>query len=465
MNRNTRQSLLYIFADWLCSILICIVFAKMGRLIQDKTIAINQWFVIGASFIGLYWVLMYAFAGLYAKPLRRSRLQEFFQVIKFTFLGILILFFVIFLDDPVVQYGKYRITFTTYLALQGGGVSFLRFIITTRTNYRIRRRLMGFNTLLIGCGKEALDIYHLLEKSRKSLGYRFQGFICMDPDEQPTLPSQIKRLGTLADIDRLVKELTVEDIIVAIEPGQFHRLGEVIEVCDRVPVNIKIVPNSYDYVVGSVKISHILGAPLIEVFPEIMRPWEWVIKRMIDLSVGIAALILFLPLGLIIALLIVIESPGPVFYLQERVGKGGKPFQIYKFRSMVKDAEKAGPSLSQDDDPRITRIGKFLRKARLDEMPQFWNVLRGDMSIVGPRPERAFYIEQIIARAPQYRHLHKVRPGITSWGQVKYGYASTVEEMVERLKFDIIYIEQMSLALDIKIILYTIIVMIEGRGK
>ena len=165
------------------------------------------------------------------------------------------------------------------------------------------------------------------------------------------------------------------------------------------------------------------------------------------------------------AILVKASSEGPVFFRQERIGKNGNAFQIIKFRTMCTNAEKDGPQLSSQNDSRITKIGKILRRTRMDELPQFWNVLRGDMSLVGPRPERAFYIEQIVQRAPHYLHLQKVRPGITSWGQVKYGYAENVDEMIQRLKFDILYIENMSIALDIKILFYTVSIVFRGLGK
>lgn len=221
----------------------------------------------------------------------------------------------------------------------------------------------------------------------------------------------------------------------------------------------------YDILSGSVKMTSIFGAPLIEITKEIMPAWQQSLKRIFDILVSLMVLTVFSWIYILVALAVKLNSKGPIFYSHERIGWHGKPFLIHKFRSMYTDAEKMGPALSSKNDPRITPLGRFLRKVRLDEIPQFYNVLIGEMSIVGPRPERQFFIDQIIQKAPHYKHLHKVRPGITSWGQVKYGYAENVEEMIERLKYDIIYIENMSLGVDMKILIYTALIVVQGRGK
>ena len=221
----------------------------------------------------------------------------------------------------------------------------------------------------------------------------------------------------------------------------------------------------YDIISGSVKTSNVYDAVLIHIHPDLMPDWQQVCKRGIDVAVSLAAILVLLPLYLFAALKVKLSSHGPIFYKQERIGLFGRPFYIYKFRSMRIDAEVQGPALSSKDDPRITRWGRVMRKWRIDELPQFINILKGDMSLIGPRPERAHFINIICQTNPHYKYLHKVKPGLTSWGMVQYGYAENVEEMIARMKYDLLYIENCSLALDIKIMLYTMIVLFQGRGK
>ena len=217
---------------------------------------------------------------------------------------------------------------------------------------------------------------------------------------------------------------------------------------------------------GAARIGHLDRPSLIRITDHNMLDTELCIKRAFDIVTSAIGLIVLSPLLALIALQVKISSRGPVFYSQERIGQYGLPFRIYKFRTMIDHAEADGvPHLTHDNDPRITRVGHWLRKYRLDELPQLWNILRGDMSIVGPRPERPYFIRQIMAEAPYYCLLYKVRPGLTSWGPIRVGYTDTMEKMIERLNCDIVYVENMSLLLDLKIIFFTASVIIHGKGK
>lgn len=468
--RKRAKILLYLSSDLFISFAVWLAFVVIRReVIEWREPHLEPQQFLNAAVIGTYWLIVYAIAGSYRNPFRRSRLQEVLQTFRTTLIGVLIIFFTIFLDDandiPNYSQHHYQWTLTTYLAIQFFAIAIVRFVITTSTQVRIRSRKIGFPTLVVGSGEQAFNIYKELDTMRRSLGYDFKGFVSLDGSKDTLFHGKLKHVGTTENLFQIILNRHIEEVIIALEKENAHQIGSIIEICEQTNTHIKVVPDVYDYIVGSVKVSHILGAPLIEVFPQIMKPWEVVGKRLFDISFSLFALILLAPIYGILALCIKLDSKGPVLYKQERIGKGSKPFHIVKFRSMYVDAESMGPQLSSKDDPRITKVGRILRKLRLDELPQFWNVLIGDMSIVGPRPEREHFIKQIVKVAPHYRHLHKVKPGITSWGQVKYGYAENVDEMVRRLKFDILYLENMSLALDIRIILYTIIVMLEGRGK
>jgi len=272
-------------------------------------------------------------------------------------------------------------------------------------------------------------------------------------------------LGQVDDLPELIVKNKIKDVIIAVESSDHRDLERVLNLLLDFDVDISIIPDTFDLLSGSVKMTALYGVPLVRIRRDLMPTWQVSLKRLMDVVLSLMAILLLLPMFVILAILVKGSSDGPVFFWQERIGKHGIPFKMMKFRTMYLDAEKNGPQLSSLFDQRITPIGKFLRKSRLDEIPQFWHVVIGEMSLVGPRPERAFYIDKIKETAPHVKKLLRVRPGITSWGQVKYGYAENVEQMVQRLKYDILYLENMTLAMDIKILFYTVVTVLRGRGK
>lgn len=435
------------------------VFDTPDQIFADKNL------YIGLAFILVFWFILYFITGTYQKIYRKSRLKELGQTFLISMIGMIVIFFLFILDDQVVSYKNYYLYFFVIFILHFSLTFTWRLIFSSQTAYKIHHKIIGFNTLLIGSNGNAVAIYNEIENQWKSSGNKFIGFIDVHNGDQHPMEKYLPHLGNYTNLKNIIADYEIEEVIIAIDKKEHAFVEQIISLLEDTHVVIKIIPDMKDFLLGSVKMTSIFHAPLIQISPELMPTWQRYIKRGIDVVGSLIFMLILSPAYLLVALGVKLSSKGPVFYSHERIGLHGKPFTMYKFRSMYVDAEKEGPQLSSKNDHRITPFGRFMRKVRLDEIPQFYNVLKGNMSIVGPRPERLFYINQIVQKAPHYKLLHKVKPGITSWGQVKYGYAETVDQMVERLKFDVLYIENMTLAVDFKIMIYTALIILQGRGK
>lgn len=421
--------------------------------------------VLISSFVYLFWFLVFIFFGLYRSWYAQSRFDEFVALLKTISFGVILIFLLTLdfsqdVDNPMPMSRAIIVTYWFALLFT---VTNARMLLRTAQRKFLEKGIGLRNTIIVGSGEKATELYQrILEYP--ALGYKVIGAVAVEAKgDDPE--SNLKQLGVISNLDSVMYDNNVEELLIALEDEERQKVFDIIGSCNGHNVNIKIVPDLYDIIVGQAKTNQIYGFPLIEILPKLMPAWEMRIKRIIDIVVATFVLVLFSPIWILISVAIKIDSRGPLLYNQDRVGKNSKIFHMHKFRSMVRDAESmTGPVWADKNDPRITRMGKLIRRLRIDEIPQFINVLKGEMSLVGPRPERPYFVEKLKKEIPYYSRRLSVRPGITGWAQIKHVYDQSLDDVTKKLQYDLYYLENMSLRMDLKIIINTISTVLSGKG-
>ena len=470
MNRK-RAIFFYILFDIVAALLVWLLFYIYRRITNDMVLLggdMEYYFVPNYSLLPsiisfpVVALSVHYLTGYYNTKVRHSRLVELFSTFIGTFFISTIIYFGMLVDDIVVSYTFYYRSFLILWTMFFAVTYLFRITQTLIVLSRLRKGLIPNNVLIVGTGDTAHKVTGIIHKDSSRNGLKVIGYIAV---RDRVVIDEKLLLGRLNDLEQVVKSHIVNEVIIAVDNMDNDMIFSIANRLIACGVEVKFAPRLFEVVTGHVSFTNVTAEPLVDITSSRMPAWQQSVKRVFDISSSAIAMLLLSPVYLYVAIKVKLGSKGPIFYKQERIGYEGRPFMIYKFRTMYTDAERQGPQLSQVGDPRITPFGHIMRKYRLDELPQFWNIIKGDMSIVGPRPERRYYIEQIERIAPYYCLVYKVKPGLLSWGPIKIGYSDTVEKMVERLRYDIIYMDNMTIQTDIKILFYSIDVILRGKGQ
>ncbi len=468
MTLTAKQRIMYIAGDFLSTnVAVCLF--SMARyylddaahqfgslqsyLLHGPVVEEQLLFPLGMLFI--YWL-----SGYYNHVFMKSRLQELERTFSNCFAGTIVFFFIALINDLRPDRIHTYLLLLILFGLLFICVYPMRKFVSGIGRQKVESGVWGINTLVIGSGKESIEMAKRIENRRMVMGYRVMGLL-----DSSTSGSTVTDypVFSIDNIDETIQRHDIKAFILASQQNT-EQMRKLVNRLLPTGCSVLISPDAYEILTTRIRTSNVSGEPLVDISSSNIPDSTLNIKRVFDVILSVIGIIIASPLIGVLALWIKLDSPGSVIFKQERIGRHKKPFTMYKLRTMVADAEHSGPALSRTNDPRVTRIGSVMRKYRLDELPQFWNILKGDMSFVGPRPEREYYVAQLYNHVPAYSLIHQVKPGLTSWGMVKYGYASNIDEMIERLRYDLIYLDNVSFGIDIKILIYTLKTVLTGKG-